>query len=135
MSGKIITERDFLVALYKAHHRYEWEFALYESGMRIPSRKKAGGWVHGYSIYHSEGGMHWSPFMVVYSVFCCGVDAAVKQDQAAAESMGLPVNVYKDISAAAHEAQGHSRPLRKKLLLATGLKEVPHRLRLRRSPV
>lgn len=102
-------------------------------GERRTRNNNGDGWVSNRAIWskaYSKGAeLYLSPFLLIYREFFGGLTEKWICSTMAASRIGLPPEKYKELESAQLEIGGHILVLRKRLLAACDLEEVPHRNR------
>lgn len=129
--NKITTYRAFFKAIRKLRKRGStFSFCI---GPRRTRNSDGEGWVSNRTIwtksYTPNGELCLSPFQLIYREFFGGLTEGWLGSTMAASRIGLPPKKYKELEAAQLETGGHILALRKRLLAACDLEEVPHRNR------
>jgi len=126
MSKPIKTIKHFTQALRIAREKKGIVFHLYAVLTRTPDLDGSG-YAEKHCIWHrTPSASLVSPERVLAEVFFHDPDIKYPYPQRAAELMGLPLDKLRTIHSAVYEDPGFSRKLRRRLIEAAGLKEIPH---------
>lgn len=134
MKTKIITYKQFFKALRLLRKR-GFVFCLYKSRQRIRSEEHDDGWVRSRSVwcksYAGLSDVYYSPQQMIYREFFGGSTQKWICSTMATRCIGLSPKQAEELEKAQLELGRHSLVLRKRLLKACGLLDIPHSKRIR----
>jgi hypothetical protein len=122
----IKTYKAFFRALRTARRRGGYDFKLTSTCVRTPAMDRSGTVPAFFVRHHSPSTMIYSPFLVVWLHFFRRSTEPLQPVRMSAKSIGLPPGKERELRSAIDEKPGHSEALRRRLLKACGLDEVPH---------
>lgn len=109
-----------------------WDMESLDTPVRIKNNQGKGKVSSHLIIHRAENNALLLPDEVICRAFYSQVTDPHKLSTMAALHIGLPERKWSKLRAAIRESPSHSKALRRRLLKACGLKEVPHSQRPRR---